>query len=704
MALLTKNNCMKIFYQFTRLQLICAAMDQNRLQTLILRFLVFVILACSANFSVARNKSDPLLDLNIEELMNIKVTTVSRRPQKLTEVASAVFVITQDDIRRSGATNIPDALRMAPGVVVERIGTDVWAVSIRGFDSRFSNKLQVLIDGRSVYSPIFSGVQWSQQDTLIEDIERIEVIRGPNAGVWGANAVNGVINIITKKAADTQGTLLTAGGGSFEQGFVGARYGGKINEETPFRIYAKGFTRDSTASLTGGNNNDQWHSARGGFRIDHNRGIDQFTLQGDIFSNFIGDNTINKSTLALPSISANGQRGHEEGGNIRFRWDRVISDRSSIMLQTYYDHFRRVLPNSNNNAESFDIDFQHRFPMFGRHDVTWGSNYRLYHNNILDTSTTTYTPQTRTNQLFSGFIRNEITLIPDRLLFTLGTRLDRNDFTGLEIQPNARLMWIPNTENSIWMAVSRAVRTPSRAENDVHIKTALLKNVPGLSDLPFPALAMLEGNHHFKSEKLIAYELGYRHLFSPKASVDIAGFVNDYSQLRDFSFGALSLSTGLPNQFLLPLIVNNQASAVTYGFEVSADWKPLDKWRLQSNYSFLEMQISSSQLAKKVDPGTGAADKINPQHQFSLRSNYDLSEKLQFNVWLRYTSDISYYKIPGYVTMDTRLAFKPTRNIELFIVGQNLFSQNHQEFVADIIPSAAAFISRGIYAGAQWRF
>ena len=695
---------MQIFHRLTRFRFIYPALDQSRFQTLILRFLVLVILGCAANFSVARNKSDPLLDLSIQELMNIKVTTVSRRPQKLTEVASAVFVITQDDIRRSGATNIPDALRMAPGVEVERIGTDKWAISIRGFDSRFANKLQVLMDGRSVYLPTTSGVVWSQQDTLIEDIERIEVIRGPNAGVWGANAVNGIIHIITKRAADTQGTLLTAGGGSFEQGFVGARYGGKINEETPFRVYAKGFTRDSTASLTGGNNSDQWHSGRGGFRIDHHRGIDQFTLQGDIFSNFIGD-TVNKSTLDLPSISAGGHRGQEVGGNIRFRWDRALSDRSSIMLQTYYDRVHRLLPTTANTVlESFDIDFQHRFPLFDRHDITWGSNYRLYHSKVLDIATTTYTPQARTNQLFSGFIRDDITLIPDRLFFTLGTRLDRNDFTGLEIQPNARLMWTPNTENSIWMAVSRAVRTPSRSENDIHIKVMQLKNVPGLSDLPFPVLAMLEGNHHFKSEKLIAYELGYRHQLSPRASVDIAGFVNDYSQLRDFSFGALSLSTGLPNQFLLPMIANNQASAVTYGVEVSADWRPLDNWRIQSNYSFLDMQISASQLAKKVDPGTSAADKINPQHQFSIRSNYDLSEKLQFNLWLRYTSDISYYQIPGYVTMDTKLVFKPAKNIELFVVGQNLFSQNHREFVADIAPSAAAFISRGVYAGAQWRF
>ena len=666
--------------------------------------IITVILGCFPTMATSSGKAidNSLLNLSIEELMNIKVTTASRRPQKLTEVPSAVFVITQDDIRRSGATNIPDALRMAPGVEVERIGTDKWAISIRGFNSRFSNKLQVLMDGRSVYLPTTSGVIWSQQDTLIEDIERIEVIRGPNAGVWGANAVNGIINIITKKAADTQGMLFTAGGGGFEQGFVGVRYGGKISEETPFRIYAKGFTRDHTEAVAGGNNNDQWHSGRGGFRIDHSRGIDQFTLQGDIFSNSIGD-AINKLGLSLPSISAGG-RGHEEGGNIRLRWDRTLSDRSAIMLQTYYDHVRRSLSTSQFNIQSFDIDFQHRLPLWDRHDVTWGSNYRLYHTNIPDSDIVFYTPQTRTNQLFSGFIRDDITLIPDRLFFTLGTRLDRNDFTGLEIQPNARLMWTPNAEQSIWMAVSRAVRTPSRAENDIHLKTSQINNMPALAGLPYPVFTVLEGNHRFQSEKLMAYELGYRQQLSPQASVDISGFINDYSQLRDLSFGALSLSTGLPSQFLLPMIVNNQASALTYGVEVSGDWRPLDNWRIQGNYSFLDMQVSSSPLAKRVDPGTGAAEKLNPQHQFSLRSNYDLSEKMEINLWLRYTSEISYYRIPGYVTMDARLTYRPAKNVELFVVGQNLFSQHHREFVADIVPAAAAFISRGVYGGVQWRF
>nr|MCH9638821.1 TonB-dependent receptor plug domain-containing protein [Betaproteobacteria bacterium] len=285
-----------------------------------LKFSVFIILCCFARFALATEKSidSHLLDFSIEELMNVEVTTVSRRSQKLTEVAAAIFVITQDDIRRSGATSIPDALRMAPGVQVERVATDRWAISVRGFNGVYANKLQVLMDGRSVYNPLFAGVQWEQQDTLMADIERIEVIRGPAATVWGANAVNGVINIITKKAADTQGTFFTAGGGSFEQGFFGARYGGKINEETPFRLYAKGFTRDSTRSLTGQNINNQWHSARGGARLEHTRGIDQFTLQGDIFYNSVGD-TLNQGVLNQSVAPMSGLRGNHEGGNIRFR-------------------------------------------------------------------------------------------------------------------------------------------------------------------------------------------------------------------------------------------------------------------------------------------------------------------------------------------------------------------------------------------------
>ena len=697
---------MKIRFSEIRLIAIRWVLEYYQLQILLLKCAIFVIAGCFTHFSVAGNRAidNQFLSLSIEELMNVKVTTVSRHSQKLTEVASAVFVITQDDIRRSGATSIPDALRMAPGVQVERVSTDKWAISVRGFNGIYDNKLQVLMDGRSVYSPIFSGVLWEQQDTLMEDIERIEVIRGPAATAWGSNAVNGVINIITKKAADTQGTLLTAGGGSFEQGFMSARYGGKINEETPFRIYAKGFTRDNTESLSGDNLNNQWHSARGGFRLDHSRGIDQFTLQSDIFSNFDGD-TLDKNGLSLSTNRAGAMRGHQEGGNIRFRWDRIYSERSSIMLQTYYDrnHYQ-LLPIGKSDAESFDIDIQHRFPLFDRHNITWGSNYRLYHNKVFDTSFVKFSPRAQTNHLISIFIRDDISLIPDRLLLTLGSRFEHNDFTGMEIQPNARLMWTPNPENSVWMAVSRAVRTPARAENDFTLNAGQMQGLPGLPVLPIPIMSTLHGNNGFNSEKLIAYELGYRHQFSPQASIDMAGFVNDYSQLRDLSFGALSLSTGLPRQLILPTMINNKASALTYGFEVSTDWRPVDRWRLQSSYSYLNMHISSNELTKQFDPTTGGADKVSPHHQLSLRSNYDISERLQLNLWLRYTSAIAFYNIPSLVTMDAKLVFKPRKNIELFLVGQNLFSQNHREFVADTIPTIPALIPRGVYAGAQLRF
>jgi len=305
----------------------------------------------------------------------------------------------------------------------------------------------------------------------------------------------------------------------------------------------------------------------------------------------------------------------------------------------------------------------------------------------------------------SAFIRDEITLIPEHLRFTLGSRFDHNDFTGMEIQPNARLMWTPDTKNSIWMSASRAVRTPSRAENDIQLNARTLSTTPGLSALlPFPILAQLNGASNFNSEKLLAYELGYRHQFSPQASVDIAAFYNDYSQLRDLSAGTPSFHANFPPHLILPVGLTNKASGYTQGVETSVDWRPNERWRLQGNYSFIDMHIQSNSALKSLDPTTGSANKVSPQHQVSLRSNYDVSERMQFNLWLRYVSKVDFYHIPDYVTMDTRLSFKPVKNFELFLVGQNLLSQNHKEFASDFIPSFPTTIPRGVYAGAEWRF
>ncbi len=668
----------------------------------IIRYSIIIATCSFAHIVVATDKNigGYLLGLSIEELMQVEVTTAARHSQKLNDVASAVFVITQDDIKRSGATSIPDALRMAPGVQVERVSTDKWAVSIRGFNGIYANKLQVLMDGRSLYNPIFAGVQWEQQDTLLEDIERIEVIRGPAAAVWGVNAVNGVINIITKQAADTQGTLLTAGGGSFEHGFVGARYGGKLNEATPFRVYAKGFTRSHLTSTSGDNIHNQWHSARGGFRLDHIRGINQFTLQGDIFYNENGD-TIDHSQLNLPGMPLNGSRGQSEGGNIRFRWDRVYSEKSAVMLQIYYDHSRfKLIPIGDAGTQSFDIDFQHRLNLLEKHDIAWGLNYRLYHNKGFDTVISKFRPREQTNHQFGVFVRDEISLLPERLLLTVGTRLDHNDFSGLEVQPNARLIWTPNASNSVWVSVSRAVRIPSRAENDVTTFPRQF-HVPILSS---SILAVIQGTSNFNSEKLIAYEAGYRHQISPRASIDLDGFYNDYSQLRDLSFGAFTTDSDFPGQLILPVNVDNAASAYTLGVEVSADWKPIDQWRLQASYSYLDIHVRANELLKQLDPTTVGAGRVTPQHRVSFRSNYDFSEKLQLNLWLRYVSNIAFYDIPDYVTMDANLTFRPVRNVELFLVGQNLLSENHREFVSDTIPTLPGQIPRGIYVGARWQF
>ncbi len=687
----------------------------SRILLIPLKLFVILLAQGLANAGEINEQADDqvFFEMSLEELMDVEVVSVSKKAEKLTEVSSAVFVISGDDIRRSGVTSIPEALRMAPGVQVARIGTDKWSISIRGFNGRFSNKLLVLMDGRSVYTPLSSGVIWSQQDTFIEDIDRIEIVRGPAATLWGVNAVNGVINIITKRADQTQGVLFTAGGGSFEQGFVGARFGGKINEDTPFRVYAKGFKRDHTTTLSGASANDNWQSARAGFRIDHRRGIDEFTLQGDIFANGISDTIAQPAFLQPDSHLARINRT-ESGGNIRFRWDRKFSDQSALMFQTYYDHVHHQLAPMTKHAESFDIEIQHRFPLFDRHDLTWGLNYRLFNTDVLNTVVTAFNPKQASNYFVSGFIRDEISILPERLKLSLGVRLGYNNLSGIEVQPSARMMWTPDTQNSLWVSVSRAVRTPSRGEQDVIINRGIMPPQPQLTGSSLPIMQAILGSNSFGSEKLTAYELGYRYQFNKNASLDLAGFFNDYNDLRDFEIGMIRPAAGAhrdlifsilqQDHLMLPIFFNNKGSAHSYGVEASIDWRPYERWRLQGSYSYLEIKTKSNPMFAEFDASTGGAGKSSPRHQLSLRSNFDLSERLQFNLWLRYVDELPFYNISDYVTMDAKMAWKPVRNVEFFVVGQNLFSQNHRESQSDFIDTVPSRIPRGIFAGVRWDF
>lgn len=406
------------------------------------------------------------LDLPLEDLLSLEVTSVSKKRQPLSEAPAAIYVITQDDIKRSGVTSIPEALRMAPGVQVTRINSNKWAVSSRGFNGQMSNKLLLLIDGRSVYTPAFSGVYWDVQDTFMDDIERIEVIRGPGATLWGANAVNGIINVITKSAGNTQGGLLTLGAGSEEKGFAGFRYGASLGDHSQGRFYLKAFDRDGFSDLaTGTDAGDQWKSYRAGFRIDGGASTeDGWTFQGDIYhtdeNQYVASQWVSTPPFNLPD----DDNFNTTGWNLLTRWNHHLSDRSSMTLQLYYDHAERDELILGQTHDTFDLDFQHNLMLGNRHDVIWGFGYRAVKDDFDNTFAVSLSPDSRTNHLISAFVQDQIELVPDRFHLTVGSKIEHNDYTGFEVQPSVKMLWTPHERHTLWGSVSRAVRTPSRVE------------------------------------------------------------------------------------------------------------------------------------------------------------------------------------------------------------------------------------------------
>jgi iron complex outermembrane receptor protein len=654
-----------------------------------------------AKVSGASQQRD-LLHLSLEELMQIKVTIVSKRPEKLSESAAATYVITQEDIRRSGATTIAEALRMAPGVQVARMTSSQWAVSIRGFNDVFANKLLVLVDGRSVYTPNFSGVFWTRVDTMMEDIDRIEVIRGPGATMWGSNAVNGVINVVTKSAKDTQGGLVTASAGNEERAAGAVRYGGKAAKDLYIRGYVKYFDRDSQVLPGDHDGHDAWHAGQGGFRLDWDASKnDLVTLTGDVYRVDAGESA-SVPVLAPPFSKLVSGTSEYEGESILGRWTHTHSDTSNSKLQLYYTHTdQEKVAALIERRDTVDLDFQHQFAWGARQTILCGGGCRVSADHIDPGLTVDFNPRKRTLTLAGAFAQDEIIAIKDKLNVTLGARLEHNDFTGLEAQPTARVLWRAAPKHTVWAAVSRPVRIPSRVEDDVIFRAAALP--PGALGPGSPVtLGEGIGDKDVESEKLLAFDLGYRTQPLKQLSIDLAGFANQYRDLRSTTPGAPFPETDpAPPHLVLPFRIGSRRSGQSYGGEAVVTWQARSWWRLQAQYSFLSIQLKDI----RNDPDAEEAEGNSPRNQASLRSLIDLPHNVQLDWTVRYVDSLPNRDIHAYMTGDVRVGWQPLKRLEISVVGQNLFDNHHPEWrPTSPINTRETEVQRSGYLKATWKF
>ncbi len=631
--------------------------------------------------------------MSLEDLTNIEVTSVSRSPERILDAPAAITVITNEDIRRSGATSIPEALRLADNLNVAQKNSHDWGISARGFNTELANKMLVMIDGRTIYSPLFSGVFWDRQDYLLADIDRIEVISGPGGTLWGANAVNGIINIITKSSKDTQGGYFETGVGNELKNATAVRYGGKLASNVTYRLYGKYFDRDDQVFANGGNASDGWHMSQGGFRIDAEASTqDLLTLQGD----FYGSDEKDPITT---------EKSNFNGANILARWTHTFSADSDMSLQFYYDQTHFALPKPaaeppllgpagifKDELDTYDVDFQHRFTANEHNKIVWGLGYRYTHNRVDSSPTLALDPEHLDQHLYSAFIQDEIKL-HDKLFFTLGSKIEHTDYTGWEIEPSARLQWNVATNQMLWAAVSRAVRTPSRLDRELRTPT----NLP----LPLPQ-TILDGSDDFVSEKVVAYELGYRAQLGPKFSTSISAFYNEYDDVRSVSPSPPDPIFGLP----FPFVFENNLKGETYGIELGANYQVLDWWRLHLGYSLLEENIRIK--SGEVDLNNGLNETSDPRHQASIRSSMNLSNNVELDANLRWVDTLHNNNganagiVSSYTELNVRLGWRPTSKLELSVTGQNLLHDQHAEYGFN--SPLRVEIERSIYGKVKWEF
>src|SRR3989449_8795866 len=539
-----------------------------------------------------------LKKLSIEQLMTFEVTSVSKRPERLAQTASAIQLITAQDIRRSGASSLPEALRLAANLQVAQVDSRQWAISARGFNGTTANKLLVLIDGRTVYTPLFSGVFWDVEEVPLADIDRIEVISGPGATLWGANAVNGVINVITKDAKDTRGLLLSGGGGSEQRGFGTVRYGGPLGSTVRARIYGRGFDRASTLLPSGQDAADGWPLWQGGCRMDWDAAsVNRVTLQGDLY-----DGRIGQLTAGDVGVS---------GGNVVAKWSHTISEGSSLAAQLYYDRTHRHIPGTfGEDLDTYDVDVQHAARLGARQDVVWGLGYRLINDRVANSSMLAFLPPGVARQWFSGFVQDEIALVPNRLHVALGTKIEHNDYVGFEVQPSGRVNWRPNPSGTLWAAVSRALRSPSRIDRELFA--------------PAQPPYFLAGGPGFHSEEELAYELGYRHQRGALA-LSVATFYSRYHGLRSVE----QVNPPAPDT----LVIANGQYGESYGAELTADYWIMKGWRVRAGHTELRIHIWPN--PGSTDTSRGASESQTPDRQFFLLSSVDLPAHLRLDAGIR---------------------------------------------------------------------
>ena len=580
--------------------------------------------------------------------MNLEVTSVSKAPEKLTEVASAIQVITNEDIDRSAVARLPEALRLAPNLQVAQVNAHDWAITARGFNgapigtNTLADKLLVMIDGRTVYTPLFGGVFWDVQNVLMEDIDRIEVVSGPGGTLWGANAVNGVINVQSKNTKETQGLFVSESLGTFLQDNVAVRYGGKLDSQLSFRVYGQLFDHRNTTLASGRDAQDHWNMTQGGFRMDYEVSRkDQFTVQGDLYGG--------KEDSAVTYL--NGQ-------NLIAKWNHIFSQRSDLTVQTYFDRTHRNItgPDIVEKLTTYDIELQHHFAIRRRHKILWGAGYRQMHNETRDSAGQLFNPSVRSLQLFNGFIQDQISLVPRRLELTVGTKLLYNDYTEFEFQPSIRLAWLPSIRQTLWAAISRAVRTPSRLDADLPIFRA-----PGIRP--------------FQSEKLIAYEVGYRFQPTNRIFASLSAFYNTYDDVRSLDTNALSPSG---------LVFANNLAAKTWGLEFSGNILVRSWWKLRGGYTWLHKEFRTT--SPLVIQGSELLEAQDPTNQLLIQSVMDLPKNFQFDLVGRYIDMIPTARpVPSYFSLDARVAWVYKR-FTFSLNGRNLLEDKHAELGTRTIP------------------